>query len=63
MALTTVGVVGVAGLAVDVGRMFIAKNEVQVYCDAAAVSAAMVMDGTSTGISRATSAVTSWNNK
>jgi hypothetical protein len=63
MALTTAGVFGVAGLAVDIGRMFIVKNEVQVYCDAAAVAAAMVLDGAGTGLSRAGSAVTASTNK
>src|ERR1035437_3297098 len=63
MALTTIGVFGVVGLAVDVGRMFMAKNETQGYCDAAAVGAAMVLDGTSAGISRAASTVTASTNK
>lgn len=63
MVLTTVAVFGLVGLAVDVGRMFIAKNETQVYCDSAAVTAAMALDGTSTGIARAVSAVTASTNK
>src|SRR5437763_15977920 len=63
MALTAAGIFGVVGLAVDIGRMFIVKNEVQVYCDAAAVAATMVLDGTSTGIGRAGSAVTASTNK
>src|SRR5260370_39779099 len=63
MALTTVGVLGVVGLALDIGRMFIAKNETQVYCDAAAVAAALLLDGTSAGIGRAVSAVTASTNQ
>ena len=63
MALTTIGVLGVAGLAVDIGRVFIAKNETQVYCDAAAVAAAMVLDGTDAGIGRAVGAVEASTNK
>jgi len=63
MALTSVGVFGVVGLAVDVGRMVIAKNEIQVYSDSAALAAAMLLDGTSAGISRAESAVTASTNK
>jgi hypothetical protein len=63
MALTAAGVFGVVGLAVDIGRMFIAKNEVQVYCDAAAIAAAQVLDGTSTGLGRAGVAVTDSPNK
>ena len=50
MALTTAGVFGIVGLAVDIGRMFIAKNETQVYCDAAALAGAMALDGTAAGI-------------
>jgi len=63
MALTTVGILGVVGLAVDIGRMLIAKNETQVYSDSAAVAAAQVLDGTSAGIDRAGSAVAASRNK
>jgi len=63
MALTSAAVFGLVGLAVDVGRMFVAKNELQVYCDAAATSAAMMLDGTTAGISRATDAVGASANK
>jgi Flp pilus assembly protein TadG len=63
MALAAVGVFGAVGLAVDVGRMFIAKNELQVYCDSAAVAAALALDGTTAGIARAESDVTASTNK
>jgi hypothetical protein len=63
MALVTAVVFGVVGLAVDVGRLFIVKNELQVYCDSAAVAGAMVLDGTSTGLGRAGSAVAASPNK
>ena len=63
MALTTAGVLAVVGLAVDIGRMLIAKSETQVYCDAAAVAAAMTLDGTATGINHAGSAVAASPNK
>jgi Flp pilus assembly protein TadG len=63
MALTTVGVFGVVGLAIDVGRMFVVKNETQVYCDAAAIAAAMSLDGTTTGVTRAVAAVSASPNK
>ena len=63
MALTTAGVFGVVGLAVDIGRMFIAKNETQVYCDAAAVAGAMALDGTASGINAAETAIAASNNK
>src|SRR5437867_1199364 len=37
-AVCAVALLGTAGLAVDVGRMYITKNEAQSYADAAAVS-------------------------
>src|ERR1051325_7846224 len=63
MALTAVGVLGFVGLAVDIGRMFIVKNESQAFCDAAAVAAAMVLNGASTGINQAGSKVATSPNK
>ena len=63
MALTAVGVLGFVGLAVDIGRMFIVKNESQAFCDAAAVAAAMVLNGASTGINQAVSKVATSPNK
>jgi Flp pilus assembly protein TadG len=47
---------GVCGLALDIGRMYIAQNEAQAYVDSAALAAARQLDGTSTGITRASSA-------
>ena len=65
MALSAVGLIAFLGLAVDMGRMFIAKNETQAYCDSAALVAALALDGTTTGITKAQSAVTNsanaWN--
>jgi Flp pilus assembly protein TadG len=65
MAIAAVALIAVLGLAVDVGRMFIAKNETQAYCDSAALAAALALDGAATGIANAQSAVTnstnSWN--
>ena len=65
MAVAAIALIGILGLAVDVGRMFIAKNETQNYCDSAALAAALALDGTTTGITSAKAAVTSsanaWN--
>lgn len=41
------------GLAFDVGRIYIARNEAQVFCDAAAMAAASKLDGTQEGLDRA----------
>jgi len=65
MAMASIAMLGILGVAVDIGRMFIAKNETQAYCDSAALAAALALDGTSTGISLAKTAVTNsantWN--
>jgi len=50
MGLTAFALFGIMGLALDVGRMYIAKNEAQTYADAGAVEAALRMNGTSGGI-------------
>lgn len=63
MAVATAGVLAAAGLAVDLGRVFVAKNELQTYCDAAALTAASALDGTSAGITRASAALSSSVNK
>src|SRR5260370_11525531 len=57
MAIVTIALIGALGMAVDVGRAFIAKNEVQTFCDAASMVAVLKMDGTATGISNAKTAV------
>jgi hypothetical protein len=53
------------GLAVDMGRVFIIKNETQHFCDSAALAAALQLDGTSSGVTLAKSTATSlsdnWN--
>lgn len=65
MAVSSIALMGVLGLSVDLGRMFIAKNETQVFCDAAALGAALTLDGTTTGIARAqgvlTNSTNTWN--
>src|SRR5437773_4973714 len=62
VALTAIALIGVLGMAVDIGRMFIVKNETQAFCDAAALAAALKLDGTSTGIGNASSAVANSTN-
>src|SRR5438128_12409524 len=64
-AICAVALFGAAGLAVDIGRMYITKNEAQTYSDAAAVSATIELDGTADGLRRADGAVrastNAWN--
>ena len=45
------------GLAFDVGRIYIARNESQIFVDAAAMTAAAQLDGTAEGLTRARAAV------
>ena len=47
----------VIGLAFDLGRIYIARNEAQVFTDAASMAAAVQLDGTSAGLTRAKAAV------
>src|SRR5215469_6880030 len=63
MAFTTAGVLAAAGLGLDLGRIFIAKDEMQVYCDGAAAAAALALNGTSSGFQAAQNAVTNSTNK
>jgi Flp pilus assembly protein TadG len=56
---------GMAGLAIDLGRMYITKNEAQSFADSAALYAAQQLDGTSAGLTSANNAVAAnpnaWN--
>ena len=65
MAITGIAMIGTMGLAIDLGHIFIVKNETQAYVDAAAIAAALQLDGTTAGITRANNAATTmsaaWN--
>jgi Flp pilus assembly protein TadG len=54
---------GMAGLAMDLGRMYITKNEAQSFADSAALYAAQQLDGTTTGLANADNAVATNPNK
>lgn len=54
---------GVLGLGIDLGRMYIAKTEAQAYVDSASLAAAQQLDGTSAGVTRANNAVTGDTNQ
>src|SRR5436190_22500179 len=54
---------GMAGLAIDVGRMYITKNEAQSYADSCALYAALQLDSTAQGITNADAAVAANTNK
>jgi Flp pilus assembly protein TadG len=62
-AICSFAVIGSTGLAVDLGRMYIAKNEVQAFADAAAIAAAQQLDGTTNGLTRARTAAQGVTNR
>jgi len=62
MACAGFALMGAVGLAIDMGRLYTVKTETQAYTDAAALAAAMQMDGTAAGITAAKAAVTNTNN-
>jgi hypothetical protein len=58
MAAVAFAVFGTCGLAFDVGRMYIVRNELQAFADSAALSAGLRLNGESNGIQRARDEVT-----
>ena len=57
MSITMLLLLAVMGMAFDLGRIYIARNEAQNFTDAAAMTAASKLDGTAAGIERASDAV------
>ena len=56
IGVCSVVMVGMLGLTIDMGRAYIAKNELQAFADAASIAAALKLDGTSTGLTNADAA-------
>lgn len=56
-AVSAIVLLGILGLAVDLGRMYITKSEAQTFADSAALDAALELDGTDAGITDAKKAV------
>jgi Flp pilus assembly protein TadG len=63
MGVSVVVLLGMLGLALDLGRTFIAKNEAQAFTDAAALAAVSRLNGTSAGVTAAQAAVTNSTNR
>ena len=57
-AVCLIALVGMLGLAVDLGRLYITRNEAQAFTDAASLAAVRCLNGKSSGISQANDAVT-----
>src|SRR5512140_3004937 len=53
----------VVGMAFDMGRVYIARNEAQIFADAAAMTAAKQLDGTAAGLARARAMVAALPNR
>jgi Flp pilus assembly protein TadG len=64
-AMCAMAICGALGLAVDVGRLYVTRNEMQTFTDSASLAAAAELDGTASGYNRARQAVASnpnhWN--
>lgn len=61
--LSSVAMLAILGLAVDLGRLYIIRNEIQTFADSASLAAALELDGTAAGIARAQAAVAANPNK
>jgi Flp pilus assembly protein TadG len=59
IAASLLTLMGIVGIAIDLGRMYYVKSELQAFCDSSVVSAALQLDGTSAGITAAQAAVAS----
>src|SRR5689334_13820215 len=55
-AAAMIGLLLLVGLGMDVGRLYVARSELQVYTDEAAIAAALELDGTAAGLTRARNA-------
>jgi hypothetical protein len=65
MSVSMFLLLAVIGMSFDLGRVYIARNEAQIFADAASMAAAKKLDGTAAGVDRARAAVTAlpdrWN--
>src|ERR1700677_4891017 len=52
-AISMTLLLGLAGLGIDVGRMYVIRAELQSFTDAAALSAALELNGSDSGLARA----------
>jgi Flp pilus assembly protein TadG len=56
VVVTLPAIIGVLGLAADLGRIYIVKNELQTFVDASSLLASLELDGTSQGLANAQAA-------
>jgi Putative Flp pilus-assembly TadE/G-like len=63
MSVSMFLLLAVVGMAFDLGRVYIARNEAQIFADAGSMAAAKQLDGTAAGLDRARAAVTALPNR
>ena len=63
MAVCMFLLLAVIGMAFDLGRVYITRNEAQVFTDAASMTAALQLDGTKSGVERAKASVAALPNR
>src|ERR1700680_3132914 len=63
MSVSMFLLLAVVGMAFDLGRVYIARNEAQIFTDAASMAAAKQLDGTGAGLDRARAAVAALPNR
>lgn len=63
IALSLVAFLSILALAIDLGRVYIAKNETQAFADSASLEGTLELDGTVEGITRAQSKILSNDNR
>jgi uncharacterized membrane protein len=56
IAVSSVVMFGMLGLTIDLGRVYIVKNELQAFVDASSIAAALQLNGTTTGLAAADAA-------
>jgi hypothetical protein len=63
MSVSMFLLLAVVGMAFDLGRVYIARNEAQIFADAGSMAAGKQLDGTAAGVDRARAAVTALPNR
>ena len=63
MGVALLALVGTLGLCLDLARLYVVKNELQAYADAAALAGAHELDGTPAGLAHAADRIISYPNR
>jgi Flp pilus assembly protein TadG len=63
MSVSMFLLLAVVGMGFDLGRIYIARNEAQIFADAASMAAAKELDGTGAGLDRARAVVAAMPNR